>query len=517
MKRNSFLKGAMLLGFAGIIAKIIGFLYQVPISNILGANGYSYYARPQWIYVTTLTISTGGFTVAISKLVSERMSLKKYKEAKKIFKVAFILLFIMGLIASLLLLFGSKIVMKSWPKDTLYSLLAVSIAPLLVAILTAFRGYFAGLQIMTPIAISQIIEALGRMFFGIMLSYILLSYGDGVAAAGASFGATSGAFISLIIMIIIYYKNRKKIFTNYNELNQDYNVANTKDIVKSILSVSIPIAIGSVATTLMPLIDSIITDPRLIIAGLTETKINLLYSQLTTSSRIIALPLTFSLQIAISLVPAISKAKVLKNEADIDKKIRLALKMGLFIALPSTIGIFALSEPILSMLFPKLSGGGYLLQILSLGLTFVMISQLVTSILQALDKVNIPVRNLLIGSVIKLALTYYLLAIPSINISGAAIATVASHCIVAILNIIALRKYAKFTFDFIDIVVKPLFVSSIMFMIVYYGYRLLYSLINSNSLATIISIGLGGAIYLILMFVIGGITKNQLKMITKRK
>lgn len=521
MKRNSFFKGALLLAIAGIISKFLGFLYRVPALEILGTEGYALYSYPQWLFVTMIAISTGGFSVAISKLVSENVSLNRHYKAYRIFKTALIMLTVFGAIVSMILLFGSKfIVGLFWPEKTFYSLLAISIAPLFVAILTAYRGYFAGLQIMTPIAISQIVEAIGRLFIGLYLAYVLLDYGEALAAGGASFSATIGAIIALLIIIFIYYKNKMYLLHKNEKENDFTDNDTTKDIIKAILTISIPVAIGSVATTLMPLVDSLMVKPRLELINISNETINTFYSLLATSSTIIALPLTFSLALSTSLVPAISRARVLKNDTEVKRKIQLGFKMGVYVSLPSAVGLYVLAGPIIKLLFNKLSVGdynpGFLMKILSVGLPFIMLSQLMTSMLQAVNRINKPVKNLLLGSIIKFILSYFLIVIPTLNIKGPAIATVIAHIIVASLNFYHLKKYTSFKLDLKDTIIKPLFASGIMYLSVLGSYNIILK-VSGNTVATLSSVVIGGLIYGLIMFKIGAIDKSVIETLVKRR
>lgn len=519
MKKNSFIKGAMLLSLAGILSKLLGFLYKVPIAELLGSEGYSLYLYPQWLFVFMIMLSTGGFAISISKLVSEKMSLNKPNEAYRVFKVALILLISLGTISSAILIMFSKTIVAFWPEEAIYSFLAVSIAPLIVAVMTAYRGFFQGLQIMSAVAISQIVEALGRMIIGVFLTYFLIAYGIPYAAGGASFGATIGAFLGLGILYILFIKYRNKYIDidEYKEYVRLQDIEPTKDVMISILKISIPIAIGYVASTLMPLFDSFIVKPRLESIGFTEKQVGHLYSQLATSSSINALPITLATALAISLVPAISRARVKGDYNEVKRKIAYGFKIGIYIALPAAVGLYALAEQILSLTFPTLSGGGYLLKILNISLPFIMLSTLMTSMLQALNRVHVPVRNLIIGSVIKLMFSFYLISIPSINIKGPAIGTLIAQVTIFLLNYISLRSTISFKFDLKETLIKPLISSIILFILVTFSYKLLYSLFYSKAISTIISIIIGATAYGGLMIVIGAIDKNEIIKLVKRR
>jgi stage V sporulation protein B len=201
MQKHSLLKGTLILSIAGVIVKVIGAVYRIPLANIITSEGMGYYGSAYPIYGFLIAISTTGLPTAISKLVSEKMALGQTAEAHRVFRVSFVTLFAVGLVSSTALFAASKYLVNAIqnPK-AYYSMIAVAPALFFVPLMSAFRGYFQGLQNMVPTALSQVFEQLGRVIVGFVLAIVLLPKGLEYAAAGASFGASSGAVAGLIVI-----------------------------------------------------------------------------------------------------------------------------------------------------------------------------------------------------------------------------------------------------------------------------------------------------------------------------
>ncbi|MFA7215442.1 MAG: polysaccharide biosynthesis protein, partial [Bacillota bacterium] len=305
MQKHSLIKGTLILGIAGVIVKVIGAIYRIPLANIITSEGMGYYGSAYPIYGFLIAISTTGLPTAISKLVSEKTALGLPGEAYRVFRVSFATLFVVGLVSSTALFAGSKYLVGVLqnPK-AYYSMLAVAPALFFVPLMSAFRGYFQGLQNMVPTALSQIFEQLGRVAVGFALAVVLLPRGLEYAAAGASFGASSGAVAGLITIYIIYVIYRKRMMTGLQEVP-----AHAREPVKSILyrlfAIAIPITLGTSVMPLMTLIDLSIVVRRLQFAGFSVEQSNSMYGQLSQmAATLINFPQVITVALAASLVPA---------------------------------------------------------------------------------------------------------------------------------------------------------------------------------------------------------------------
>ncbi|MBV1817033.1 polysaccharide biosynthesis protein [Anaerosalibacter bizertensis] len=520
MTKENFLKGAAILGVAGIIVKILGAFYRIPISNIIKTEGMGYYQTAYPLYVLLLTISTSGFPVAIAKLVSEKRAIGNYRGAHKVFKIALLGLFICGILTSLFVfVLAENIVEALGNRNAYYSLIALVPALFFVPIMSAFRGYFQGRQFMTPTAVSQISEQAFRVGTGLFLTYFLLDRGIPIAAGGASFGGSIGAIAGTIAMVLIYLPKRKDIRKEVR-MTEGYYEETTGKIIKDLLIIAIPITIGSAIAPIMDTIDAAIVMRRLQYVGFSEFQANDLYGQLKgLAQTLINLPQVFSMALAISLVPAISDAYARNKKEEIKSIISSGVRVTLLIGLPCALGLFVLGKPIIRLLYFKntaeaLDSTGEILQYLSFGVIFLTLVQSLTAILQGLGRTMIPVRNLLIGAITKTILTYVLTGIPSVNVKGAAISTVVAYMIASTLDLISVKKYAKMEFKTGEVFIRPL-ISAIGMAIMAKVGHIVFTPLVGDRIATILAIFVGAIVYFLFLIRTGSITYDDFKLIPK--
>lgn len=518
-KSNNFLKSAAILGMAGVIVKILGAIYRIPLTNIIESEGLGYYQTAYPLYSLLLTISTAGFPIAIAKLVSERRAIKDFRGAHKVFKVALAGLFIGAILTSVFVFIAAENIVEALGnRNAYYALIALVPALFFVPIMSAFRGFFQGQQSMTPTAISQISEQFFRVVSGLFLTYYLLDKGIPMAAGGASFGGSVGALIGTLTIGLIYFNGRKEMKREIEGglVTEEYSVGH---IVKDLLLIAIPITIGAAISPIMDTIDVALVLRRLQTIGYTEAMANDLFGNKGMAQTLINLPQVFSIAIAMSLVPAIADANARRRKDEIESIISSGIRMTLLIGLPAAFGLFVLSKPIIGLLYYKnpmetIINTGNILAILSIGVVFLTLVQSLSAILQGLGKPVISAVNLFIGAVAKVILTYILTSIPSINIYGAAISTVAAFAIAAILDLISVKIYSKVKLSARDIFIKPFLSSLGMGVSARISYLALMNTIG-DKLATIIAILIGATIYAILLVITGAITSKDLELLPK--
>ncbi|KNF07808.1 stage V sporulation protein B [Gottschalkia purinilytica] len=520
MSKNNFLKGAAILGIAGIIVKIIGAFYRIPLSNIITTEGVGYYQSAYPFYVLLVAVSTSGFPTAVSKLISEKRAIEDYRGAHRIFKISFLGFLIAGVTTSLVVLIWAKsIAIKIGNANSYYSLLGLVPALLFVPIMSAFRGYFQGEQNMAPTALSQLVEQVFRLLIGFPLAYALLSEGLPQAAGGASFGASAGAIGGTLLVIFIYSKQRRKRVREFRN-SIECEPESTSTIIKDILAIAIPITIGASIVPITSTIDTWIIMNRLQSIGYTAKQASMMFGQLTGNAQtLINLPQALSTAVAMSLVPAISESLVRKDYKGMKNITNSGIRVTLLMGLPAAIGLFVLSTPIINLLYFKNTveeqlGAGMLLQVLSISVIFLTLVQSLTAILQGVGKTMIPVRNLAIGAVVKAILSYTLTGIPAINIKGAAISTVATYVVASFLNFIYVKKYTKVDLKLMDTFIKPIISVTLMAIVVKISFTFTQSMVGSK-LATIIAIGIGGIVYGLALLVTGSITSEDFELIPK--
>lgn len=517
---KKIIKGAAILGIAGIIVKLIGAVFRIPVANLIGDTGMSYYSYAYAIYGTLLVLATSGMPVAISRLVAEKIALGQYKNAHKIYHISAAIMAIVGATGFLVCYFGSDIIAtKMGNPDAAYALRAISPAIFLVSLLAAHRGFFQGRQNMNPSALSEVTEQLVRAIVGILLAFALVSKGLHRAAAGAAFGATAGSLAALILMLIILFLNQP-VFKRKILAHNPY-VDSTKTIIKKIIFIAVPIVIGAEIMPIMNLIDATLIINRLTAGGIGIENAKSLYGLFTGFViPIISLPQIFTAAVAESLVPAISGKFQTKHFEETRSNIRLGLRTTMIMAFPSAFGIIALAEPILKTLYfnqaEAVNDAINTLMLLGLGVVFLALSQTTAGILQAINKQTRPVKNLAIGAVFKIVLTYTLVGVKSIGINGAAIATMTAYTIAFVLNFRDIKKTTGVKIDFTATFAKPAIASVIMAVV----SRLVWVLANpfiGNKIATVVAIILGGVTYFVAIMMVKAIKVEELESFPRLK
>lgn len=497
MKRQSLVKGTLILGVAGILAKAMGILFRWPLIMLIGDEGVGYYQMSYPLYTFFIAVASG-IPYAISKMVAEKNAIGDKEGTVQVLRSALLLMIILGGGFSAFLLTFSKnlIHIFSWSDKAHYSLLAIALAPFIISIINSFRGFFQGMQNMYPTAVSQIVEQMGRVCIGVGLAIVLLPKGIQYSAGGAAFGAVAGGFLAAVFLINRYFKVRKE-FTK-TRLKRD------STILGRLLSTAVPMSVGATVGSVMGLLDSMIVPKKLLEAGFDKVQATTMFGQYTGKAMVlVSVPLTLSVALCSALVPVIAAAHSLKNRNEVSQKIDTALRVSMVIAIPCAFGLYFMSSPILGLIFPGHADGYKILQYLSLSLPFIILSQISTSILQGSEIKYPPIINLGLGCLVKVIITYSLVAIPSINIYGAIIGSTAGYLIAAALNIRKLKNCFNVKINYYDILIKPVFAAIIMTILVVFIYINVYNYTVSNGLAALAAIALGAVIYGILMLVFG--------------
>lgn len=521
MSKKSFVGGAAILGVAGLIVKFLGAFFRIPVSNWLG-GGMAYYQAAYPIYNILLTLATAGIPVAISRLVAERTVIGDHYAANNVFRVSFRLLLGIGIGTGLLCFIGA-----GWYSDrvglpeTEIALKALIPALVIIPVMSAFRGYFQGMQNMKPTAVSQIIEQVFRVGAGLVLAYVLLKkYSQNLeyAAAGATFGASAGAIGGLVVVWLIYMANRKHINRRIRKSTVKTE-EKSGEVMKRILIIAVPITLGACIMPLMNLIDASIVSNRLQAVGFSYAETKDLYTELSSfASTIINFPQIIVQSIAISMVPAISMAFREKDSEGQRNNVKMGVRMSNLLSFPCAAGLIILAEPILLLLYSRqadmaVDAAGSLI-VLAVGFVFLAIAQTLTGALQGIGKQLVPVRNLCIGAVFKAAVTFILVGIPELNVVGAALGTCAAYIVASVLDVMAIIKYTGTRFDIGLTFIRPAAATLGMAVVTLGSYRL-FALAVSCRLAALVSIVLSVIAYAVLVFATKSITMDELSVIPK--
>lgn len=449
-KKESFLKGVTYLLISQIIIKVVGFAYKFYLTNKpgFGDSGNAIYSSGFQIYALLLAFSSTGVPNAISKLVAERLALGDAKGAYRTFKISMITFSILGIIGSILLFLGAKKIAEDWIQipEVKYSLIALSPSIFFVSISSVFRGYFNGKQSFTVTAKSQTIEQIFKTFFTIILVelVIYINRKDIYIMAGAANFATTIATVMSFVYIYFCYRSKNKEIKQEIIQTVNYKPIRLRKTIKKILSDSIPISIGSVIASFNKNIDSLtvvrflkrVTNEKEAIAqyGILSGKIDVLCSA----------TLAINVAFVTAFAPSIVKSFTKKDLTNTYKKIKIFILITILIGIPITIIMMFFPKEVLNILFPNANSGANYLKISSISIIFMLLTQTVNSILQALGEVNIPPISLSIGIIFKLICNVCLIPNPKFGILGAIIGNIIYNIISFFISIIILIYFLCF-------------------------------------------------------------------------
>ncbi len=562
--KQSFLHGALILMVAIALVKIIGALFKIPLSWILTPVGNGYFGNAYSLYFPIFSLATAGFPIAISRLVSENSAKGRYRDIRQIHTVSIKIFLILGIISFCIMFFGAKpyaqYAAANNPQNTLPAIYALAPAVFFNSLMAIYRGYYEGLRNMYPTAISEIVEALCKLIFGLTLSSLIIHMGlsefsssgtvYGVkmpsaeyakiatlpyAAAGAIFGVTIGSVIGFIFLFV--YHKRYSDGITHEMLKHSPRPLPMKYTTSTLIKTAIPIAIGSLAVNLSTLIDStflqkrindiMIDNPQVIINMysnvMPESVIKLnnvptfLFGCFSNATTLFMLVPAITQAFGVSALPNVTEAWTSGNHKKIKRSIESVLRIVAMITIPAGLGISVLATPIATLIYGANNAPtiiGKILVILGLGAIFAAMSTPINSMLQAVGRVDIPVKLLIVGLFIKLILNYTLVGIPEINVMGAGTGTLICYAFITVFSLYFLCRETKITLNFVTIFLKPILASGICVTVAYFIQKF-GEMIGFGKIATVIAIFVAALIYAACMLWFKALRKTDIEMLPK--
>ena len=540
IKKQTFLQGTAVLAMATVLVKLMGFLFKVPLNNIIGEDGFGYFNTAYDVYNVLLMISTTGLPVAMSRMISQAQTLGNHAQIKRIYRTSLYVFLTIGMAGSLgMLIFCRQLsVMVTTNENSWAAIAALAPCVLLICLVSAYRGFFQGQSNMTPTSVSQIFEAVTRLVVGLGLAWLVMKltgeaavraqgivlaagetaqdYGDiTLAAGGAILGVTLG---SLISVVYLHHKFRQS--------NQILSLGggtakSTRSTMKELLSIAVPITLGSAGLQIINLFDTMIYMRRLTGAlQWTEKMADSAKGVYNFCQTVFALPCSFIPTITIAVIPAITASLTRKDLAEAKATSESSVRTMALMAMPCAAGLFVMAEPVIRLLCStytedKIQLAATMLAILGLTVIFNSLVLLLNAIMQAHGDVVTPVVNMLIGGIIKIIVNYILVGQPNLNIVGAPIGTFICYISITALDLIAMKRHISARPAIFKNIIRPGLASAIMGAATFMVYRVLSNAISSWKLACLLSLAFAVVLYAVLVVFLRCLTYEDCMLLPK--
>lgn len=530
-KKSNFIVQGGILAAAGILSRIIGIARRFPMEHIIGDVGNGYYSAAYEVYSIMLIISCYSLPLAVSKVVSAKMSKRQYKNANRAFQCAMIFALVAGGLTFLIVEVFGDIIASKFILEPMSAMALKVLGPalLIVSVMGVFRGYFQGLGTMMPTAISQIIEQIFVLIASIAGAFILYNRGEKVGAllhnenyapsygaAGASLGPVIGSLIGLIFLLMVYLSYRGKF---QNQVKKDVNstVDSYQTIFRLIILTILPVLLSSTVYNISNIIDIRIYNSVMIQKGMQDVKA---YNWGVYSGKyrvLVNVPIALANAMCSSIVPVLTGLIVREEYRQAKEKIGQAMRFTMIVAIPSTVGLAILARPIITMLFRgEIDLAVSLLHLGSVSVIFYTMSTLTNGVLQGINRMKIPVRNACIALVVHIAFLYVALEM-DMGIQAVVYANILFAIIVCILNHAAIRKYIRYRQEYIKTFAIPLAASAVMGISVGIIYWLLNKALGglnktlSSFIIVMVGIVIGAVVYFIALILLKGVGEDDLR------
>lgn len=519
-KKNLLLQGSI-LAMAGIITRLIGLFYRIPMANMLGEEGNGIYSVAFGIYNITLTLSSYSLPLAVSKLVSQRCANREFRNAFHVFRNALLFALISGTIACSLIYFGADFLEGLYARQGLAEPLKI-VAPttFIMALLGVFRGLYQGKNTMIPTAFSQILEQIVNAVVSVLAVYLFMkaySNSPNVAAYGAAggiCGTFAGAFTALVFLLFVFiiYKPtmNKQIERDKTHLDES-----NREIYHTLFLTVLPIIFSQTVYQFGYTLDDFLFGNIMIQKGFESTTISSLQGAFNSQyNLLINVPVAVASAMASSTIPSIAASAKNKSK-DIHDKIKSVIKFNMCIAFPSAIGLSVLARPITSLLFPSLTK--YQDTVVSLllfgtsAIIFYSLSTITTSILQGTDHMRLPIYHAAISLAIHTALVIILLQFTNLGIFTLLIGNISFPFLISVLNWRAVSKNLQYKQEIIKTFLVPLLSSLLMGAVVFILYHATFMLLSSNLVSSLLSIFVGIIVYFFLLILLQCFQKEELQ------
>lgn len=532
-RESNFLIQGSILAIASVIVRLIGIVYRIPLTNILGDGGNAAYSNAYAIYSLIWMIASFGIPTAVSKMVAERIGNKQEANAGRVFGVALLFATVVGGLAFCVLFFGAgffaHVVYKR--AEIEYALMILAPTVWVSAFMGAFRGFFQGQGTMVPTAISQVVEQIINAIMSIAGAWVLWNMGhrldllhstdfwsDAFGAAGGTVGTLSGAVAGLVVCIVLYrmyYYNRNKELAGETQGKESY-----KSLLTTLMLMILPITLNSAIYNISSVLDSGIFSNFADLSGMDPSAYDISWNAYEGKYHLLThVPLAFATALSASAVPNLSRT--LKNSApsEITQKIRTAIRFAMLIAIPSCVGLAVLSGPILQLLFANTqdsnSLAAALLKVGAITVVLYSFSTITNGVLQGIGRVTEPAKNAAVALAAHLVILVLCLWLLPFGIYGVVVADIIFGLMMNIMNYLSIYRAIRFRLEIKRTFALPVLSSVLMGFGAWVAYAVFLRLSKSNNIAVLLAICVAVAVYAVALLLTGAITESDLKSFPK--
>ena len=511
-RKNSLIKNASILMVASIISRIIGLIYRRPLGAVLGTVGLGYYGYASNLYSILLLISSYSIPMAVSKVVSERLALRQYKNARKVFRGALMYAVLVGGVTALIAFFGGSVLLPANQQNAVPALQVLAPTIFLSAILGVFRGYFQAHHTMTPTSISQVAEQIVNAVVSVLAAWLLivnLAPGGGTEAAiygsvGGTLGTGAGVLTGLLFMVFVYMLNRP-VFRRQAGRDRHRQEESYGDVFRIIFFLITPVIFTTFVNNASAYLDSYLYSSIQGMHGIAADSISAAYGEFSNYYQpIINIPLAMASASASALMPEVSGCVAVGNYREANRQINQTIRLTMFICIPATVGLTVLASPIMGVLFPASTElAARLLMTGALSVIFTALATITGSVLQSIGRQKEALVNAGIALVLNLGILALLLGLfPALDIYAVMIASILFSVIYCLLNSLSMRKHLGYRNEMRQTYMEPLLASAgmgVVAALIYYG---LFAVTRRPFICLVISIVVAVVVYLVLYVIV---------------
>ena len=502
---NTLVKNATFLMVAALISKIIGMLYKSPLTTLIGRESFACFQFAQNAYFILLMIASFSIPQAVSKIMSERIAFKRYRDAQRVFKGALLYAVIAGGIAALICIFGASILVPDNMANARLALQMLAPTIFVSGILGVFRGYFQAYRNMLPTSISQILEQIAVATVALLASGFMVRHfanaGEDTlqrwSAAGATMGTGAGVCTAFLFMLFVYKVNHKtiakKIKNDRVSVDESY-----RSIMKIILLIAAPIILSAFIYNVNGYINGVMYTSILGWRGVSNSLVKQNYAEYGFFMTLINIPLTLASTAPTSMMPEVSAQYAIGDLEETKRKIDQATWIAMLISIPASVGLAVLAQPVTRLIFPSTEGvAGQLMMIGVITVILNSTSNISNGVLQAIGKANIPMINAAIALGVDVVFLALMLVFTNMGIYAVVLAMVVYALVMCVLNDRALKKYLGYKNPWKSAYFVPILASIPMGIVAVIVYKLVYAVIGSNFISLIPSIVFAMVVYFV--------------------